>query len=53
MERNADRGFPGFMGSPDCTHWEWHQCPTGMAGAYQSWKGSRGVVVEALYDEDL
>ena len=53
MERNAERGFPGCMGSLDCTHWEWHQCPTGMAGAYQSRKGSRGVVVEAVCDEDL
>jgi len=41
------------MGSLECTHWEWHQCQTGMAGAYQSWKGSRGVVVEAVCDEDL
>jgi len=53
MERNAERGFPGCMGSMDCTHWEGHQCPTGMAGAYQSRKGSRGVVVEAVCDEDL
>ena len=53
MECNAERGFPGCMGSMDCTHWEWHQCPTGMAGAYQSRKGSRGVVVEAVCDDDL
>jgi len=53
MERNAERGFPGCLGSLDRTHWEWHQCPTGMSGAYQSRKGSRGVVVEAVRDEDL
>jgi len=53
MKRNAERGFPGCMGSLDCTHWEWHQCPMGMAGAYKSRKGSRGVVVEAVCDEDL
>jgi len=53
MERNAERGVPGCMGSLDCIHWEWHQCPTGMAGAYQSRKGSRGVVVDAGCDEDL
>jgi len=34
MERNSQRGFSGCMGSLDCTHWEWHQCPTGTAGAY-------------------
>jgi len=53
MECNAERGFPGCMNSLDCTHWEWHQCPTGMAGAYRSRKGSRGVVVDAVCDEDL
>ena len=53
MKRNAHRGFPGCMGSLDCIHWEWYQCPTGMAGAYQRRKGSRGGVVEAECDEDL
>jgi len=52
MERNAERGFPGCMGSLDCTHGEWHQCPMGMAGAYQRRKGSRGMVVEAICDEN-
>jgi len=53
MERNKERGMPGCMGSLDCCHWEWHQCPTGMAGSYQSRKGKRGIVVEAVSDEDL
>ena len=53
MERNAERGVPGCMGSLDSTHWEWHQCPTGMAGAYETRKGSHGIVVEAVCDEDL
>ena len=44
MERNAERGFPGCMGSLDCTHWEWHQFPTGTAGAYQSRKGSEALL---------
>jgi len=53
MERNKERSMPGCIGSLDCCHWEWHQCPTGMAGAYQSRKSRRGIVVEALCDEDL
>jgi len=53
MERNRERGMPGCIGSLDCCHWEWHQCPTGTAGAYQSRKGKRGIFVEAVYDEDL
>jgi len=53
MERSVERCVPGCIGSLDCTHWEWNQCPTGMAGAYQSRRGPRGVVVEAVGDEDL
>jgi len=53
MERSKERGMPGCIGSLHCCHWEWHQCPTGMAGAYQSGKCKRWIVVEAVCDEDL
>jgi len=53
MERNAERCLPSCMGSLDYTQCEWHQCPKGMAGAYQSRKVSRGGVVEAVCVEDL
>jgi len=53
LQRNAERGTPGCIGSLDCSHWEWHQCPTGMAGSYQSRKGKSGIVVEAVCDGDL
>jgi len=53
LQRNKERGMPGCIGSLDCCHWQWHQCPTGMAGMYQSRKGKRGIVIEAVCDEDL
>ena len=53
MERNKERGIPGCMGSLDYCQWEWHQCLTGMAGAYHSRKGQRSVVVEAVCDVGL
>lgn len=53
LARNAARGFPGCMGSIDCSHWQWAACPKALAGQYQDRKGRRTVVIETVCDEDL
>lgn len=53
LERNAARGMPGCLGSIDCSHWRWVNCPTALAGQYQNRKGERTVVMETVSDEDL
>jgi len=30
-----ERGFPGMLGSLDCMHWVWKNCPSGWAGKFQ------------------
>lgn len=29
------RGFPGMLGSLDCMHWQWKNCPSGWKGQFQ------------------
>lgn len=53
MRRNAERGFPGCIGSLDCSHWEWRNCPTAHAGMYQDRSGKRTIVLETVCDEDM
>jgi len=53
LERNAQRGLPGCMGSLDCSHWEWADCPKAFAGMYKNRHVKRSVGIETVCDEDL
>lgn len=47
-------GFPGMLGSLDCTHWDWGNCPVKWKGMYTG--GHHGVpslVLEAVASQDL
>ncbi|XP_020275043.1 uncharacterized protein LOC109849603 [Asparagus officinalis] len=47
------RGFPGMLGSLDCMHWKWKNCPTTWSGQYTGRSGSPTIILEAVADYDL
>nr|XP_008362195.2 uncharacterized protein LOC103425872 [Malus domestica]XP_028953229.1 uncharacterized protein LOC114822617 [Malus domestica] len=51
--RKADkRGSPGMIGSLDCMHWEWKNCPTGWAGQFKGRHNKPTIVLEAVVSYD-
>jgi len=47
-------GFPAMLGSVDCMHWEWQNCPVAWKGQFT--RGDYGVstiMLEAVASADL
>ena len=54
MKVNASRGFPGCIGSIDCTVIKWHNCPVAFKGQYCGPKTKVPTVqLETVVDADL
>jgi hypothetical protein len=48
------RGFPGMIGSLDCMHWQWKNCPVEWQGAYtRGDQGAATIMLEAVASHDL
>lgn len=50
---NASRGFPGMIGSLDCTHWTWKNCPVAWSGQFSGKEKQCTVILEAVATADL
>nr|XP_011459722.1 PREDICTED: uncharacterized protein LOC105350064 [Fragaria vesca subsp. vesca] len=46
------RGFPGMVGSLDCMHWQWKNCPTSWQGHFTCYKGKPKIILEAVASYD-
>jgi len=54
LQENEARGFPGMLGSIDCMHWAWKNCPKGWAGMFtRGDKGTPTMILEAVATRDL
>ncbi|XP_057446187.1 uncharacterized protein LOC130738259, partial [Lotus japonicus] len=48
------RGFPGMIGSIDCMHWEWKNCPKAWEGQFaRGDKRTTTVILEVVASHDL
>ncbi|XP_068309908.1 uncharacterized protein [Pyrus communis] len=46
------RGFYSMIGSLDCMHWEWKNCPTAWAGQFKGRHNKPTIVLEAVASYD-
>ena len=42
-----------MLGSLDCMHWKWKNCPTAWVGQYAGRSESPTIILEAVADYDL
>jgi Plant transposon protein len=50
LDEGEAAGFPGYIGSIDCMHWEWKNRPSGWKGMFQGKSRTPTVVLEAIAD---
>ncbi|KAL0004138.1 hypothetical protein SO802_011699 [Lithocarpus litseifolius] len=47
------RGFPGMLGSIDCMHWKWKNCPSKWKGQYIGHTRDPTIILEIVASYDL
>lgn len=50
---SEDRGWPGMLGSIDCMHCTWKNCPAGWKGQYKGHSKYPTIILKEFASEDL
>ena len=53
LAHSQNRGFPGILGSIDCMHWKWKNCPIAWKGMYCGHIREPNIILEAVASYDL
>jgi hypothetical protein len=53
MAMNEKRGWPGMLGSIDCMHWTWKNCPKAWLGQFVGKSHDPTIVFEVVASHDL
>ena len=48
MAANEARGWPGMLGSVDCMHWRWKNCPVSWHGQFTGKHHDPTIILEAI-----
>ena len=52
LEMNKACSFPSMLGSIDCMHWSWKNCPKAWHGQFHGQKKGSTIILEAVADQE-